>query len=1774
MNHKYSFNWWNKSKTSSFRVLSVAKEKTINEEKFLNLCFDKSRIKLFVSWFLRKYGEQKTIKLLDELKLVGFSYATKAGTSIGIDDLCIPPRKSELLGESEKLVAYTRGQYQRGDITAVEKFQRMIDSWHQTSETLKNDVVANFERTDKLNPVYMMAFSGARGNLSQVRQLVGMRGLMSDPNGQIIDFPIRSNFREGLTLTEYIISSYGARKGIVDTALRTANAGYLTRRLVDVAQHIIVSNFDCGTKRGLVVREMKEGLKTIYSLDNRLLGRVLAMDIKIGNTILASRNTEISAPLAQVIAKNQKKVFIRSPLTCETRKSVCQLCYGWTLGQGALVAIGEAVGIIAAQSIGEPGTQLTMRTFHTGGVFSGDLTDEVIATEEGIVTYSNSIPGMLIRTAQGKIAFFTKGEGELYFAGQTQNKKYKLPPFSMLYARQNQRVFKKDLIAQISTVLQQNKQRDDAEQKIYSDLEGAFYNGHIDLVEKFNEYRDPSFESEDWGFVWILSGKIYQHPLPISLAVKSGDYLTPLARTSQINWQMSRPGILDIENLLKEKAFFKITKDNTTQPAEQKSFNIETSVFSMALKSINYKSVGYVLSASKPSLEFDKKILARNPQDTPQKKDRFFLETSLLNNHSTIRTNEKTYPTFFNSDEWRQDPSVFVQWFPKETHLETGGLFEVNMLKYSDENTKQNKFNISRNNKSETFDLKINQILAKNVINEDKKLTILPNLNPFKTKTKAQFPDELQTLYCNIGYIPQKWQTIKTLSLQSSKAQLVGKLNKTSKETLHFSNSKVWKKWVKHFEQNTNSNWYSEVGISYLNSQGKKTQQNFPAKTQSYWLRKNQIKAISSFQNIQFFSTDQINGVSNFKLFEDETLDFTMNKADELYSLAKAMQNEMLFTSLLNSFTVISNFKKASRENKLVLKLTKKLIGGKVEVNSLSEKLNSSEKKEIFTHLTLDKIFYSFFVKRPIFSSKLSLNFKRNNLGSQTLNLTKVNKIESQDTNFTIYKGWVYKTFLPKDILYFTNKKLEKGKHGLNNLIFDSHSIYIRTLTCNSLITEAPTMNFITSSIKFSEINNGNSLNENHKKPSELQWIKNKKSRFYFSNMVEKNQNNTVLWLFEKIEEKNMEFGLVNKRALYKKHIENIRLNQLDKSLTMYQNYHSLVLNKQKANSFLCSQVAEPSIQPNQVFEIPFKICTKNLKYSQLLATIHNQEKDGPILANSMEQLQPSSLLKKVNNFGVSIAHNANGSALEKNTKSFFVFKKAFNFSYFLLGITTFDRFQFERSLPKVSLNLSNGSGQWQLRKKIGKQELQNINYYPLEKFVNTFNAIQKLGQMNFDTPNNVDNGFPSVKIPTITSILLSVEKNKVVFPMLFSNEFLHVPYLSLSTVEKRNYFLDSAKNARYLKNSFVFQGNYQIFSTQPFAKTAFLSPLFGEVLNVPQYIWSNMVNKNRFLILRKTDMSSFAVNLFKPLYDKPFPIIYNPSALVKYQGKIYQVTGVKISQLEQQAKMRLGEFFVYGDILNAGIAIPKSGQIVHLNKNKITIRKGQPLFLSPKAILNHYSGDFVKKGQSIITLPYERLKTGDIVQGIPKVEQFFEARTTKAGKLFRDSIPNLLKGLFKHYRRKLPIQKAVRQSFYKIQQILVDGVQRVYRSQGVSIADKHIEVIVRQMTAKVKILKGGQTGFFPGEILDLEFVEDINKFLLRKITYEPLILGITRASLEADSFLAAASFQQTTKMLSRAALYGKKDFLRGLKENVILGNLIPAGTGYLVQAEDLERQN
>lgn len=509
--------------------IALANEKNANIEEsvFFNFPFDKGRLKTIVCWFFEKHGQYKTLKLLEKLKEVGFGSATNAGISLGIDDLKIPNQKITLLSTAETKVAKDLLHYRNAQITGIERIQRLIYTWNQTNDTLKQEVVRLFETTDLLNPIYMMAFSGARGNMSQVRQLVGMRGLMSDPQGQIIDFPIQSNFREGLTLTEYLISTYGARKGIVDTALRTATAGYLTRRLVDVAQHTIVSKFDCGTMRGIFLFDMKDGKKTIYSFQNRLIGRVLAQNIEVfeknqkglapvpqtgtaeqspiarmDKKQIAFRNQEIDSKLAQAISKVTKKAFVRSPLTCETSRFVCQLCYGWSFSHGKLVSVGEAVGIIAAQSIGEPGTQLTMRTFHTGGVFAGGLTDQILAPFDGKIKYFQNIPGTCVRTALSEIAFFTKMPGSFIvekasqFAGPGQspgpgpkqtslhNQKkgrksgeiLRIPAYALLFCRNNEFVRKKQVLAQFSTVLKK-MQYGMAEQTLYSTLSGEFVFG-------------------------------------------------------------------------------------------------------------------------------------------------------------------------------------------------------------------------------------------------------------------------------------------------------------------------------------------------------------------------------------------------------------------------------------------------------------------------------------------------------------------------------------------------------------------------------------------------------------------------------------------------------------------------------------------------------------------------------------------------------------------------------------------------------------------------------------------------------------------------------------------------------------------------------------------------------------------------------------------------------------------------------------------------------------------------------------------------------------------------------------------------------------------------------------------------------------------------------------------------------------------------------------------------------------------------------------------------
>ena len=363
-----------------------------DEIPFVNGLLKKKGLQQLVEYSYLRCGHELTVRMLDRLKDLGFLYATRSGMSIGIDDLVIPGEKARMVDEARKSVIEVEKQYNEGAITDREKKNKIIDLWSGVTEKIADEMFVGMETLDEdgqaFNPVFVMADSGARGSKQQMRQLAGMRGLMAKPSGEIIETPITSNFREGLTVLQYFISTHGARKGLADTALKTADSGYLTRRLVDVAQDVIISEIDCETRNGIEAEAIVESGEIIEQLRDRINGRVSLERLvdPVSNEVIAEVNTEIGEELASDVQEaGIEKVKIRSVLTCESRRGVCARCYGRDLGTGKLVELGLAVGVIAAQSIGEPGTQLTMRTFHIGGTASGSEQSTHVCKHEGTV---------------------------------------------------------------------------------------------------------------------------------------------------------------------------------------------------------------------------------------------------------------------------------------------------------------------------------------------------------------------------------------------------------------------------------------------------------------------------------------------------------------------------------------------------------------------------------------------------------------------------------------------------------------------------------------------------------------------------------------------------------------------------------------------------------------------------------------------------------------------------------------------------------------------------------------------------------------------------------------------------------------------------------------------------------------------------------------------------------------------------------------------------------------------------------------------------------------------------------------------------------------------------------------------------------------------------------------------------------------------------------------------------------------------------------------------
>jgi len=565
---------------------------------YQNNLIGKKQLRQLLAWSFTNYDSMQACALADELKYLGFKYASQAGISISIEDLKVPFVKNWMLEKANQEILNAEKIYFKGKITDVERFQKIIDTWSLSSESLKEQVIYYFKNYDPLNSLYIMAFSGARGNLSQVRQLVGMRGLMSDPSGEIMKLPIKKNFREGLTITDYLMSGYGARKGIVDTALKTANSGYLTRRLIDVGQDILIREKDCLTSNSFLfsISNKKES-QLINLIYEKILGRVLNKPIfdSINKKLIAPANAQITPKVIEKCKEtNITEFYIRSPLTCDLYRAICQKCYGWDLANENLVDIGEAIGILAGQSIGEPGTQLTMRTFHTGGIFTSETRQSIISPVNAIIRFYKRLKTVLIRTNRGEEVLMTKNSGSVILIPEKESQslvKIDILKNTILFPKNNQYILKDTVIGE---VINTNKQVKTEIKPILSDKCGEIFMPR--LKKQVNLLNNNKL-------IWILSGQLYNSPINSFINFYRDYKLIPhssIFRTKIINHYEGYINLINNKQNLyqrliqitnKKYSLLNSTLQQLTKNIQQKNYllNLENLKYLLKIRRKNFK---------------------------------------------------------------------------------------------------------------------------------------------------------------------------------------------------------------------------------------------------------------------------------------------------------------------------------------------------------------------------------------------------------------------------------------------------------------------------------------------------------------------------------------------------------------------------------------------------------------------------------------------------------------------------------------------------------------------------------------------------------------------------------------------------------------------------------------------------------------------------------------------------------------------------------------------------------------------------------------------------------------------------------------------------------------------------------------------------------------------------------------------------------------------------------------------------------------------------------
>lgn len=1396
---------------------------------FHNKEIDGTGMKRLISRLIDHFGMGYTSHILDQLKTLGFHQATTTSISLGIEDLLTIPSKGWLVQDAEEQSFLLEKNYYYGAIHAVEKLRQSVEIWYATSEYLKQEMNSNFRITDPSNPVYLMSFSGARGNASQVHQLVGMRGLMADPQGQMIDLPIQSNLREGLSLTEYIISCYGARKGVVDTAVRTADAGYLTRRLVEVVQHIIVRRRDCGTIRGISVSPQNGMTEKLFV--QTLIGRVLADGIYIGSRCIATRNQDIGIGLVnrfitafRAQAFRAQPIYIRTPFTCRSTSWICQLCYGRSPTHSDLVELGEAVGIIAGQSIGEPGTQLTLRTFHTGGVFTGGTADLVRSPSNGKIQFTENLVHPT-RTRHGQPAFLCYID--LHVTIQSQDILYSvnIPSKSLILVQNDQYVKSEQVIAEIRSGTPTLHFKERVQKHIYSESDGEMH----------------------WS-TDVYHASEYQY-----------GNLRRLPKTSHL-W------ILSVSRCESSIASFSLHKDqdqmNTYGKKEREIFDYSTSDRIMANGHWNlvYPSI----------FKENSDLLAK------KRRNRFVI------------------------------PLQYHQEQEKELISCLGISIEIPFMGVLRRNTIFAYFDDPQYKK----DKKGSGIVKfrYRTLEEDYRTREEDSEYEYET-----LEDEYRT--------PEDEYEYETLEDEyGSPENEYGTLEKDSEDEYGSTERKYRTREGKY-------GTLEEDPEDEYGSQGASSEEKYGTLEED--LEEDSEDEYESPEEDSILKKEGLiehRGTKEFSLKYQKEVDRFFFILQELHILPRSSSLKVLDNSIIGVDTQLT-------------KNTRSRLGGLVRV----------KRKKSHTEL-------------KIFSGDIHFPEEVDKVLGGCLIPPEKQKKDSKESKKR--KNWVY----------VQRKKILKSK--------EKYFVSIRPAVAYKM-------------------DEGRNL-----------------ATLFPQDLLQ--------------EEDNLQLRLVN----FISH-ENSKLTQRIYHTNSQFVRTCLVVNweqeeKEKAGASLVEVRANDLIR--DFLRIELVKCT--ISYTRKR---YDRTSAGPIPHNRLDRTNINSFYAKAKIESFSQHQEAIGTVLNRNKE------------YQSLMI----------------LSASNCSRIGLFKNSKHPNAIKELNpRIPIREILGPLGAI----------------------VPSISNFSSS-------YYLLTHNQILLKKYL----------FLDNLK----------------------------------QTFQVLQGLKYSLIDENKRI-------SNFDSNIMLDPFLLNFHFVQHDS------------------WEETSAIIHLGQF-ICENVCIFKSHIKKSGQIIIVNMDSFVIRAAKTYLATTGATVNGHYGEILYKGDRLVTFIYEKSRSSDITQGLPKVEQIFEARSI-------DSLSPNLERRIEDWNERIPRLLGVPWGFLIGAELtiaqsrisLVNKIQKVYRSQGVQIHNRHIEIIIRQVTSKVRVSEDGMSNVFsPGELIGLLRAERAGRALDESIYYRAILLGITRASLNTQSFISEASFQETARVLAKAALRGRIDWLKGLKENVVLGGIIPVGTGF-----------